>query len=81
MGHERKVRRQAVNLSLPADLVERARACTGNLSGTVEDLLAGFVAREEARRRAEDERTRRVVTALGRLMQEDGTIADEFSPL
>jgi post-segregation antitoxin (ccd killing protein) len=75
------MRRQAVNLSLPAELVERARACTTNLSGTVEDLLAAYVAREEAKRRAEDERTRRVVTALGRLMQEEGTIADEFSPL
>ena len=56
MGHDGKPKRQAVNLSLPVDLVARARACTRNLSGTVEDLLADYVAREEARRREEDER-------------------------
>lgn len=65
MGREGKLRRHAVNLSLPAGLVDRARACMGNLSATVEDLLAADVAREEAKRRAEDARTRRVVTALG----------------
>jgi post-segregation antitoxin (ccd killing protein) len=81
MGHDGKAKRQAVNLSLPSDLVQRARACTGNLSGTVEELLAEFVAREEARRRDEDERLTRTLTALNRMIEEHGTVADELSIL
>ncbi|WP_158287550.1 type II toxin-antitoxin system CcdA family antitoxin [Falsiroseomonas bella] len=81
MGHEGKAKRQAVNLSLPADLVQRARACTGNLSGTVEELLSGFVAREEARRRDEDERLARTLDALNAMTREHGTFGDDLSRL
>jgi post-segregation antitoxin (ccd killing protein) len=81
MGHEGKARRQAVNLSLPAELVERARACTGNLSGTVEELLAGFVAREEARRRDEDERLARTLEALNGMVREHGSFGEDLSRL
>lgn len=48
MGHDPKVRREEVNLSLPAELLQRARAHTGDLDGTVEELLERFVRRQEA---------------------------------
>ncbi|HYF07141.1 MAG TPA: type II toxin-antitoxin system CcdA family antitoxin [Acetobacteraceae bacterium] len=73
--------RQAVNLSLDADLVRRARAVTPNLSGTVEGLLAGYVASEEAKRQAEYEASLRVVQALARFREEHGSLADDFSPI
>ncbi len=73
--------RQAVNLSLDPTLVRRAKGLTRNLSGTVEDLLTGFVEREEAARRAVDASAARVVAALNRLRAEHGSLADDFSPL
>ena len=73
--------RQPVNLSLDPVLVRRAKTLTRNLSGTVEALLADFVAREEAARRAEDARSSRVVAALNGLHAEHGSLADDFSPL
>jgi len=81
MGHEGKLSRQAVNLSLPADLVERAAACTSDLGGTVEVLLTRYVALEEGRRQMDEAKLRVLLDALNRLMTEEGTIADDFSPL
>lgn len=81
MRHDTGAARKAVNLSLPVDLVARARACTGNLSGTVEDLLTEFVVREEARRSADDQRTERLIDALNGLVAEHGTFGDDLSQL
>jgi len=50
MGYDRKASKRAVNLSLNEDLVRQAKAITGNLSETVETLLAAHVAAEQARR-------------------------------
>ncbi len=73
--------RQPVNLSLDPALVRRAKGLTRNLSGTVENLLTGFVEREEAARRAADASASRVVAALNQLRAEHGSLADDFSPL
>jgi antitoxin CcdA len=43
-------RKRAVNLTLNEALVHEARALTGNLSATVDALLAEYVARERAAR-------------------------------
>jgi post-segregation antitoxin (ccd killing protein) len=81
MGHEGKLKRAAVSLSLPTELVERARACTDDLSGTVEKLLARHVDREELRLRVERERRAPLYDGLNRLSREHGSVADELSPL
>jgi antitoxin CcdA len=73
--------RQACNLSLPLDLVQQARRYTDNLSGTVEALLAAWVAREESSADEEAERTKRLLAGLNRLRNEVGSLADDFSPL
>jgi antitoxin CcdA len=49
-SYDRDAPRRAVNLSLNEDLVTRARRLTGNLSATVESLLADFVEREHEQR-------------------------------
>jgi antitoxin CcdA len=64
-------------LSLNEDLVAPARSLTGNLSEMVEGLLAEFVEKENARRRAQD----RVVTALNDFHERHGFLSDEFSNL
>jgi antitoxin CcdA len=73
--------RQACNLSLPPDLVQQARRHTDNLSGTVEALLAAWVAREEASADEEAERTKRLLAGLNQLRSKIGSLADDFSPL
>ena len=51
-------RKRAVNLTIDEALVQHARAYTGNLSATMESLLAGFVVAQQSaqqnRQRAAD---------------------------
>jgi antitoxin CcdA len=79
--YDRKAPRKAVNLSLNTDLVSRAKDLTTNLSGTVEDLLAGFVQNEEARKRADDEALDQVISALNAFHEQHGLLSDEFPSL
>jgi len=80
-GYDRAAPRRAVNLSLNADLLMRAKALTKNLSGTVEDLLAAFVQQATARQRDEDERLDAVISALNAFHDRHGFLSDEFSNL
>jgi len=67
-----------VNLSINQHLLSRAKALTRNLSGTVEDLLAGYVRDEQARKRAEDETVDDVVSTLNAFHEDHGFLSDEF---
>jgi antitoxin CcdA len=80
-SYDRNAPRKAVNLSLNEDLVLRAKGLTRNLSGTVEELLADYVRREQARKRAEDDRLDEVISALNARHERDGFLSDEFSNL
>jgi len=71
--------RISVTLSLDAGLLRRAEDLTGDLSATVETLLAGFVARERARPDAS--RDSPVLAGLDQLRAHHGSLADDFSPL
>ena len=73
--------RQACNLSLPVDLIQKARRHTGNLSGTVEALLTTWVAQTEASVEAKAAQTDRLLEGLNRLRTEVGSIADDFPTL
>ena len=81
MGYDRKAPRKPVNLSLDEELVRQARQFSQNLSGTVEELLEGFVRRAQARRRMEDEAIDRVIGATNALHARHGFLSDEFSAL
>lgn len=76
-----EVAKRPVNLSLNADLVERARALTGNLSAEVETLLADFVQRRQLERETQAERLRRSASAWNAWADSHGSLADEFSTL
>ena len=78
---DRTAPRRAVNLSLNEDLVSRAKTMTRNLSATVEDLLADFVAREQARLRADDAALEQVIDALNEAHERHGLLSDEFQNL
>ena len=80
-GYNRKAPRRAVNLSLNEDLVTRAKSLTRNLSGVVEELLAGYVSGEQARKQAEDDQLESVINALNERHERDGFLSDEFSSL
>jgi antitoxin CcdA len=81
MGYDRNAPKRAINVTINADLLTQARAYTRNVSGTLEDLLAGFVEQERARRRAEDARLDRVVEGANRFHAQYGYLSDEFSAL
>ena len=71
--------RQDVSLSLSTDVVAAARDLTGDLSGTVEMLLAKYV--QDARRGIDDTGLGEVLVALNRFHSEHGFLSDEFSNL
>lgn len=73
--------KRPVNLSLNADLVEQARALTGNLSAEVEVLLADFVQQRLRERDAQADRLRRSASAWNAYADRQGAFADEFSTL
>jgi antitoxin CcdA len=73
------IRRKPVNLSLREDLVAQAKRHTRNLSGTVETLLADYIAQAEARRRASDAELDAVLDALDAHHAAHGLLSDEFN--
>jgi len=79
MGHDRNAPKRPINVSLNEDLVRRARVYTRNLSGTLEDLLQGFVLAEEARRAQDDQAMAKVMDGLDAFHREYGLLSDEFS--
>lgn len=81
MNHARKPAKRAVNLSLNEDLVRQARALTGNLSETVETLLAEFVAAEEGRRAERERQMAAYVATSKAYIEKHGAFGDEFSTL
>ena len=73
--------KRPVNMTLSENLRARGTEVDRNLSETVEQLLAEFVA---TRARREDERERRIdatIAMLNDLHDRHGGLGDEFSPL
>lgn len=69
------------NLTLSESTVEQARHFTGNLSATVDGLLADFIARERASRKDKQQLRDEVCDALNRFNAIHGSFADEHSTL
>lgn len=74
-------RKRAVNLTLNEDLVKRARAVTGNLSGVVESLLGEYVVREERLRLERSHAIQEAIATWNRFADDHGSFADEHSTL
>ena len=78
---KRPTAKRPTNVSLDDELVRQARLLTHNLSGTIEDLLRQFVARERAGRLAEAAATADLIDGLNAFHREHGLLSDEFSSL
>jgi len=81
MGYDRRAPKRPVNVSLNEDLVRRAKTYTKNLSGTVEDLLQGFVETESARRQTEDAVLNEWIDFFNDFHSKHGLLSDEFPSL
>jgi antitoxin CcdA len=81
MGYNQAAPKRAVNMTLNADLVRRARAITPNLSDTVETLLAAYLADAEARNADHEQKINAHIAASDAFITKYGTLADEFSTL
>jgi antitoxin CcdA len=73
--------KRPVNLTLNHDNVELARSLTGNLSATVDTLLAEFIERESRAGRARQVLRDGVCEAINRFNALHGSFADEHSIL
>jgi antitoxin CcdA len=81
MGYDRTAPKRPVNVSLNEDLVRHAKTFTKNFSGTVEDLLQGFVEKESARRKEEDAAIDELIEVMGAFHLKHGLLSDEFEQL
>jgi antitoxin CcdA len=80
-SYDSNARKRPVNLTLNADLVERVRATTDNLSGVVEKLLADYLEQQRLARLSQQRVADATVTVWNCFHDKHGSLADEFSPL
>lgn len=76
-----RARKRAVNLTLNADLVDRVRGFTDNLSGVVETLLADYLEQQRLTRLSQNRVSEAASATWNAFNSEHGSIADEFSSL
>jgi post-segregation antitoxin (ccd killing protein) len=74
-------RKRPVNLTLNADLVDRVRDLTDNLSGVVEKLLTDYLEQQRQARLSRHRISEATSAAWNKFNSEHGSIADEFSSL
>ena len=74
-------RKRPVNLTLNADLVDRVRELTDNLSGVVEKLLTDYLEQQRQERLSRQRISEATSAAWNAFNSEHGSIADEFSTL
>jgi antitoxin CcdA len=73
--------KKPVNMTLSEDLIREARQLTGNLSETVEALLADYVATEKQRREQFEKRLDRSIELIKAHQDEHGLWGEEFTTL
>jgi antitoxin CcdA len=73
--------KRPVNLTLNADLVDRVRDPTDNLSGVVEKLLVDYLEQERLARLSRLRVSEATAATWNTFNSEHGSIADEFSSL
>lgn len=73
--------KKPVNMTLSEDLVREARKLTANLSETVEQLLATFVAQERQQRQDQQRRIDATIRALNEHDERHGVWGEEYSKI
>jgi antitoxin CcdA len=81
MSHIARGPKKPVNMTLSEDLVREARTLTGNLSETVEQLLAEFIQAARSRNAEKEQRIDATIAMLNELYDKDGGLGEEFSLL
>jgi antitoxin CcdA len=76
-----QARKRPVNLTLNADLVDRVRELTDNLSGVVEKLLTDYLEQQRLESLSRHRVSEATAAAWNTFNSEHGSIADEFSSL
>jgi post-segregation antitoxin (ccd killing protein) len=74
-------KKRAVNLTLNVDLVAQAKTFTGNLSATMEALLADYVAQQQQARLSRQQAADACVEYWNEVLVAEGSFADEHSTL
>ena len=74
-------KKRAVNLTLNVDLVTQAKTFTGNLSATMETLLADYVAQQQQVRLSRQQAADACVEYWNEVLAAEGSFADEHSTL
>jgi antitoxin CcdA len=81
MKSDATARKRPVNLTLNEDLVNQAKSLTDNLSGVVETLLSGYVAKARDERLLKSKAVESTVKMWNDFNAKLGSISDEYSTL
>jgi antitoxin CcdA len=81
MNHVPRGPKKPVNMTLSEDLVRDARRLTGNLSETVETLLAAYIEAERSKHLERERQIDESIRAIQSHQQEFGIWGEEFSTL
>jgi antitoxin CcdA len=81
MKSDAAARKRPVNLTLNEDLVNQAKSLTDNLSGVVETLLSGYVAKARDERLVKSKAVESTVKMWNDFNAKLGSISDEYSTL
>jgi len=79
--YDAAARKRPVNLTLSEELVSQAKSLTDNLSGVVESLLSGYVAKARDERLAKSKAVESTVKMWNDFNAKLGSISDEYSTL
>lgn len=79
--HDSAARKRPVNLTLNADLVDRVRSTTDNLSAVVERLLVDYLEQRRQSRLEQHRISDAACAAWNAFNDAHGSIADEYSSL
>jgi antitoxin CcdA len=80
-AYDSGARKRPVNLTLNADLVDRVRGTTDNLSAVVERLLADYLQQQRHARLEHGRISDAACAAWNAFNDAHGSIADEYSTL
>jgi antitoxin CcdA len=78
IGYNVEAPKKRLNVTVNEDLVRVVQTLTGNLSGTIEDLLADFVKAKRREKQDNEEHWKRVHACFNEFYEKYGSPGDDY---
>lgn len=81
MGFDHAASKRTISVDLNGDLLRQAERYTGDLSSTLETLLAEFISRKEVRESLDDETVAEALHEFSALHGTYGLVSEEYQDI